>query len=143
MHKRRTRGRAGVTKAQYVIAGVVVALSVATIVLYVTTRVGNTGNIKTIGVTADTDRIDWGDVFSGTTKVATIMLTNTGNTDGNLTMTTVNMPSYLTLTWDAENASLIRKTTRAVVFTLAVNASAPEVPFSFDIIITLSAEVKQ
>ncbi len=64
---------------------------------------------------------------------------NTGSKDGNLTMTTVNKPSYLDFTWDAEMTVLAGKATKTVTFTLFVHADAPEEAFNFDVILSNTA----
>lgn len=112
-------------------------LAVTVIVLIATTRIGNVGNIQSFGVDTNVDKIEWGNVFPNNAYEADITVTNTGGAAGILTMTTENMPTYLTLSWNAEGLSINAGETKPVKFTLTIANNAPAVAFSFDIIIRL------
>lgn len=117
---------------------VAVAAIVATAaVLIAYAAISSSGRIIGFGVECSIDAIDWGDIAPEQQKQVSFTVTNTGDRDGTLTMTS-NAPDYLTLTWDSEGALLQTAQTRTVTLTLTASASAQPQDFNFDIVITLT-----
>lgn len=133
-----TRKEKNVQKAVKValVAGAIITVVAAAILIAYFT-VHNTGRIVTFGVAASDNQIDWGSLQPGDTAQVNLTITNTGSQAGNLTMTS-DAPVYLTLTWNAENATLQGFESLPVTFTLQVAADAQPQNFNFDITITLT-----
>lgn len=142
---RRSKSFAKSTKAlsdiqQIGIIAVAIATILAVAILIATLRVPNTGTIKTIGLEASIDAIDWGEIYPTEIKHVSFTVTNNGTTDGTLTMTIEGLISDLVCTWDSEGAFLAANQTKTVTIQLEAKPTATEQDFGFDIILTLTAE---
>ena len=110
----------------------------------------STGKVKGVGVAVYADAgctqnltlIDWGIVNPGSAYPRTFYVKNTGNTNITVTMTLsnwvpTNANTYLSCTWDSENATLTAGAVKTCVVNLSVGSSAPKgTNFDFDITIT-------
>ncbi len=88
-----------------------------------------------------TSSIDWGDVQISTSKSFSLFIKNTGG--GNvwilpsMSLTTTNLPSGVTLTWDLAQATQLTPTqqTSNIALTLTATSSAQTSSYSFTITI--------
>ena len=117
----------------FILLGLLVSVAVAGLISSV--RITNTGTIKGIDITVEPDNLIWGKLNPFASKSLTVLLTSTSNIFIALNMTTSNLPSYLTLSWDCEGYKLAPTQSVNATFTLTVSASAPQGSFQFDIIV--------
>lgn len=99
-------------------------------------QIKNNGTINTssnlrINVTS----IDWGSFQPPTPVVRTVKFTNLDASPITLNMTTKDLPTFLTLTWDKENYVLPVNGEIEATFTLTAVYNAPEGAFSFTIVV--------
>jgi hypothetical protein len=109
-----------------------------------------TGTIRTVNVGVYTDAactltatsIDWGTINPGTSIVKTYYVKNQGSVPMTLNMTSnawtpSNCPTYMSLTWDAENASVAVGNHAQADINLTILPNITGIgAFSFNIIIT-------
>ncbi len=115
----------------------VLALAIASSILTVTQQITSTGQIITINLTANPTSINWGTIDPGTSVTSLVSLTNTGNAAETLTMSTTNLPSYLTLSWNCTNYSLSASGSCYAMFTLTVSPSST-LGAAFNFVITIT-----
>lgn len=118
---------------------ILMASVVVSATLFYTLNMPCTGNIVTVGLSASIVAIQWGDLQPTTAKSVTFTITNTGNKAGAVNMTTLAMPSYLSLTWDAEDKTLQPQETLTVTIQLYAHFGATAGAFSFTILLTIIA----
>lgn len=129
------------TNTKLAVVAVAITVIAVAAVLIATWRINNTGRIITVGVSASINTIDWGDISPNETKVVTFIVTNTGSTIGNLTMTTEGMPTDLLISWDANGRVLQANQSTTVTVQLTAKPAATAQNFTFNIIITLTKQV--
>jgi hypothetical protein len=133
------------------LAVVVVLMTAGVLALLSVNRtLTTTGTIGTVNVAVYSDAactqpassITWGNLNPGTSTVETVYVKNTGAMTETLNMTSSawtpsNCPTYMTLTWDAENASVAVGSDVQADFNLTVSPSITGITaFSFNITIT-------
>ena len=98
--------------------------------------------LATVGITVNTTSIDWGVLYPGWSVLKAVNVTNVGDSNATLylstsTWTPWGADSYLNLTWDYNNETVVSLQSLIVNLTLNVSGSAPETSFSFNIIISI------
>jgi hypothetical protein len=133
------------------VAVVVVMMMTSVLALLSVNRtLPTSGTIRTVNVGVYTDAactqtassIDWGTINPGASTVKTIYVKNEGAVTMTLNMTSNtwtpgNSPTYMTLTWDAESASVAVGNHVQADFNLTVLSSITGIgAFSFNIVLT-------
>jgi hypothetical protein len=124
-------------------AGVLALLSVnRTLTTTGTIGTVNVGVYSDINCTQPVSSIPWGTLNPGTSTVETVYVKNQGTVTETLNMTSSgwnpsNCPTYMSLTWDAENALVTVGNDVKADFNLTVSPSITGITaFSFNITIT-------
>jgi hypothetical protein len=132
------------------LAVTVIMLTAMVFALQYSTSISNSGNIKTINVSAYQDSSctvplsswTWGTMEPGSSAIKTMYIKNEGTAPLNLTMTTntwspTNASSYITVTWNRGNTVLNAGSSVPANVTLSVSQSIAGIPsFSFTMVIT-------
>lgn len=128
-----------------------VLLTVTTLaILQSTETISNSGNIKTVNVSAYQDSnctiplssFTWGTLDAGSSAVRTMYIKNEGTVPMNLSMATntwspTNAPTYITVTWNRENATVTPGNNVQANVTLTVSPSITGIAsFTFTMVIT-------
>lgn len=109
----------------------------STALLIASFTVSNQGQITSVGITSDKADLNWGSISPGGDKILNVQVTNTGNVAASLSMTTENLPSYISLVWNREGYALASGASIQASFTLTASADAPEgAQFNFNIVLT-------
>ncbi|MGD0495351.1 MAG: hypothetical protein ABSB28_04855 [Candidatus Bathyarchaeia archaeon] len=107
-----------------------------------TVRTVNVGVYSDPACTQPASSIDWGTINPGTSTVKTVYVKNEGAVTLSLNMTSntwtpSNCPTYMTLTWNEENASVAVGNHVQADFNLTVLPNITGIgAFSFDIVVT-------
>jgi hypothetical protein len=102
----------------------------------------NVGVYSNTACTQTVSSIAWGTMNPGTSTVQTVYVKNLGSVTMTLNMTSnswtpSNSPTYMSLTWNAENASVAAGSSVQANFTLTISPSITGISaFSFNIVIT-------
>jgi hypothetical protein len=135
--------------AAFVVAAVLLTTS-ALALLQSTKTISNSGNIKTVNVSAYQDSgctlplssFAWGTLDPGSSTVRTMYIKNEGTTPMTLNMTTntwspTNASTYITVTWNQENTVVNAGNNVQANVTLTVSPSIAGIPsFTFTMVIT-------
>jgi hypothetical protein len=128
------------------------SIAIAGAAIFVSSIITINGNIQTsanleiyndAACTIKTTGTSLGTVTLGSTVTHDYYLKNIGNSPLVLTMTTLNWNpvnhSFLTLTWNKENANVVSGSITPITLTLVTASNAPSVPFNVDVKITGTA----
>jgi hypothetical protein len=102
----------------------------------------NVGVYSDVACTQPVSSLAWGTLNAGTSTVKTVYVKNLGSVTMTLNMTSntwtpSNSPTYMSLTWDAENASVAAGNHVQADFNLTISPSITGISaFSFNIVIT-------
>jgi hypothetical protein len=111
------------------IAGVTYAvLSSYTVIPY-------TGKVIGVGVSSAPSSLVFSDMVAGGFSTCTTVLSNTGNINEVLSMTSA-LPSYLTLSWNCTGTVLAAGVPQTALFILSATAASPIGAFNFTVIVT-------
>ena len=127
----------------------VIAIPAVNALITNSVTIGNTGSIKTIGVsvycdlecTNEVSSLDWSVLEAGSAENRTIYIKNTGNSAETLALETenwnpTNASTYITLTWNYDDQPIDLDEVVEIIMTLTISSSITGITsFSFDIFI--------
>jgi hypothetical protein len=91
--------------------------------------------ITSPGLTVNPASIEWGKLYPGSVVSRVVQVSNVGEADLLLNMTTRDLPGYLVLNWNCTNHNLKSYEVVQAIFTLTVSPNADEGKFKFDCVV--------